>query len=261
MPRPRHLLASPFPSALLLPALLLLAACTTAPVPTTAAPAPAAAAPAAVPYGDALHWARSSAEHEAVYLQTYRLAAERLRLRVEGLQPFTWAVSVDADETLLDNSLFEVEQHRAGTSYDEGAFSAWVRRGQAAALPGARDFLETVRGLGGKVAVVTNRSQAVCPETEANIRALRLPVDVVLCKPLEGPSDKAPRWQAIEQGRASKYLPPLDIVMWLGDNIQDFPTGSQAWRNAPPEQFGRFGDAWFLFPNPIYGSWQRNPQQ
>lgn len=240
---------------------LLLAACTAAPIPQPVIPPPADEPVGSPEIHGALHWARNSAEHKTIYLQTYNQAGDRLEQLVDGLSPFTWAIAVDADETLIDNSQFEVEQLRAGTSFSYDAFYAWARRGEAKAMPGARDFLERVRGLGGKIVVVTNRDQVICPATEANLRYLRLPVDLVMCRTPEGGSDKSPRWEAVQQGRASKFLPPLRIVMWLGDAIGDFPTGSQAWRNAPPEQFDRFGRDWFMFPNPVYGGWEDNPPE
>jgi predicted secreted acid phosphatase len=132
-------------------------------------------------------------------------------------------------------------------------------RREAEALPGAREFLETVRRLGGKVAVVTNRGDEVCEPTEDNLRSLRLAYDVVLCKPVGGPSDKAPRWQAVEAGEASKTLPPLDVVMWVGDNIHDFPGGSQALAEGSEDALSRFGRDLFVLPNVMYGSWERNP--
>lgn len=247
---------APSLGALLL--VLLLAGCATAPAPAPRpAPEPEPVAEAEIPPG--LHWVRSSAEHRAVYVQTYRDAAEELEKVVEGRAPFTWAVSLDADETLLDNSLYQKERAEKGLGYTPESWNEWVRRGEAPALPGTRDFLETVRGLGGKIAVVTNRDEIVCPETEANLRAERLPYDVVLCQPMEGPSSKEPRWEAVETGQASRSLPPLDLVMWIGDNIHDFPGGSQEMAHGPERELEPFGRIYFVLPNPMYGSWQDNP--
>ena len=246
-----------------LAALLLavaLAGCTATPAPQPVPAAPPPTTTTSVPLGPAIHWSRNSAEHRAAFLETYRAAAAALETLVEGRQPFTWAVVLDADETMIDNSTYQKERQVQGLAFSNESWHAWVRRQEATPLPGALDFLETVRRLGGKVAVVTNRSDEVCGPTEANIRALRMPVDVVLCRPLNGPSDKAPRWQAVEEGKASKYLPPLDIVMWVGDNIQDFPGGSQAMTGGSQDAFERFGHDFFLLPNPMYGSWERNPQ-
>jgi 5'-nucleotidase (lipoprotein e(P4) family) len=249
--------------ASLAPALLLLllaAGCTSAPAPAPVAAPPPVPADEAPELSRAIHWVRNSAEHRALYLQTFRLAAEQLETLATGLQPFTWAIATDADETILDNSRYQKERWDQGLDYTVETWNAWTRRREATALPGARDFLETVRRLGGKIAVVTNRRESTCAATEDNLRALRLPFDVVLCRPEQGPGDKEPRFQAVENGRASKYLPPLPIVMYLGDNVQDFPGSRQSLASASEDELAHFGKDWILFPNPMYGSWQGNPQ-
>jgi 5'-nucleotidase (lipoprotein e(P4) family) len=253
---------SPLLAVLLVAAL---AGCTAAPAPQTSpqpAPPPAEpAAAAAAPMSAGLHWSRNSAEARALFLQSYRQAAEALEALVAGRDPFTWAISIDGDETLLDNSPYQLEREAAGLGFTEESWNEWVRRREAPALPGARDFLETVRRLGGKIAVVTNRGEVVCGATEDNLRNLRLPYDLVLCKPTGAESDKSPRWQAVEEGRASKYLPPLDLVLWVGDNVHDFPGGSQEWARGPEDHLDRFGRDFVILPNVMYGSWERNPQE
>jgi 5'-nucleotidase (lipoprotein e(P4) family) len=253
---------SPLLAVLLVAAL---AGCTAAPAPQTSpqpAPPPAEpAAAAAAPMSAGLHWSRNSAEARALFLQSYRQAAEALEALVAGRDPFTWAISIDGDETLLDNSPYQLEREAAGLGFTEESWNEWVRRREAPALPGARDFLETVRRLGGKIAVVTNRGEVVCGATEDNLRNLRLPYDLVLCKPTGAESDKSPRWQAVEEGRASKYLPPLDLVLWVGDNVHDFPGGSQEWARGPEDDLDRFGRDFVILPNVMYGSWERNPQE
>jgi 5'-nucleotidase (lipoprotein e(P4) family) len=256
----RHSLA-PVALAPLALVLALLAACATpAPPPVVTAPPPAAETAAAVaPQSASLHWMRSAAEHRAVFVQTFEAAGRRLPALVEGRDPFTWAISIDGDETILDNSQFQKESEAAGAGFTTESWNAWVRRKEAPALPGAVDFLETVRSLGGRIAVVTNRDESVCQSTEDNLRNERVPYDVVLCKPVGGPSDKMPRWQAIEGGTASKFLPPLALVMWVGDNVGDFPDGTQGWRDAPEPALEPFGDRFWMLPNPAYGSWEDNP--
>lgn len=205
-----------------------------------------------------VHWARNAAEHRAVILQIYRLATERVEALARDREPGTWAVSVDADETAIDNSLFEVEIWQMG-SYNEETWHNWVIRQEATAQPGAIAFLERVHELGGKVVVVTNRREKHCGDTEAVFMRHGIPYDAMLCR--EGEErDKSPRWEKVEQGTASANLPPLEILVWVGDNIIDFPGGGQALRYEPEEAFQGFGDRFFILPNPMYGSWEDNPQ-
>lgn len=250
----------PTPASALAVLVLALAACqTAAPAAAPAPPPPPAAAAEAPPQSASLHWMRTAAEHRAVFVQTYETAGERLAELVEGREPFSWAISIDGDETILDNSQYQKEREAIGQGFSTESWNAWVRRQEAPVLPGALDFLETVRSLGGRIAVVTNRDESVCQATADNLRRERVPYDVVLCKPVEGPSDKSPRWQAIERGTAAEFLPPLELVMWVGDNVGDFPGGTQAWRDAPGPALDDFGDRFWMLPNPAYGSWERNP--
>ncbi len=243
----------------LLIAVLTAGCATTAPAPRPAPPPAAAPAAAALP--NDLHWTRSSAEHRAVFLQTYTLATRRLEELAGGLAPGTWAAALDGDETVIDNSLFEKEQLATGvTKFDAQEWQAWVERKEAVALPGTVAFLKRVHELGGKIAIVTNRTQEECPPTEENFRRHGIPYDVILCRPAEN-GEKEPRWQAIEQGTAAPGLPPLEIVLWVGDNIQDFPDLDQSLRLKPDDAFKEFGTRYFVLPNPMYGSWERNPPE
>lgn len=111
--------------------------------------------------------------------------------------------------------------------------------------------------MGGRVAIVTNRAEKVCPETRANLAAVGVIADAVLCQP-PGESDKKPRFQRVVEGTAADGVPPLEVVAWIGDNIQDFPRMRQTIRD-DPAAFAPFGRRYFVLPNPLYGSWERNP--
>lgn len=243
----------------------LLAACaSTAPPasapPATAAPAatvaPAPAAAASAQLADDVRWVRDSAEYHALAAQAYALANRRLDELVAGRQPGTWAVALDVDETVLSNVEHEVELDEMAAAFDEGLWQEWVARRSATALPGAVTFLERVRRLGGKIALVTNRDEFMRADTEANLRQQGVPFDVVLLRPSPDQGAKGPRFEAVERGTAAPELPPLQIVLWVGDNIRDFPGLDQSLRNAPPEALAPFGDRFVILPNPMYGSWQ-----
>lgn len=243
----------------LLPGLLLVACTSTAP-PPAAPPAAEVAADAVLPsLPDSTHWVRNSAEYRAAALQTFRLAAELLAAQTLGRDPGTWAVILDADETILDNSLYQKELAARGGTYDRESWHDWTMRREAMAVPGAAAFLAEVEALGGHIAIVTNRTVAQCPATEEVMRRHGLAYDVVLCRGES--SDKAARWQSVTDGTASPELPALEVVMWLGDNIHDFPGLDQSNRLAGDAPFAAFGDRYILLPNPMYGSWLENPRR
>jgi 5'-nucleotidase (lipoprotein e(P4) family) len=225
----------------------------TRPAPVTAPAAPAART-AALP--DSIGWVQRSAEYYAAVIQVYRLATVRVEQQAASRTPGTWGVILDADETILSNLQYQIE--RVGLGYSPESWGAWVRRREAAALPGAATFLARVRALGGRIAIVTNRLDSECADTIALFKAQALAFDVMLCRPDKGPSDKNPRFEAVAAGKTAAGSTPLEVVAFIGDNILDFPGLNQKLRQAGEAGFGEFGVKYFLLPNPMYGSWQES---
>ena len=257
----------------ILPLLVLTAACapttSTQPdaMPSPAGPepeaptaeAPAAEAPSAANAADRhreVHWVRTAAEYRALALQVYRSAWQAVRGHSADLAPGTWAVIMDADETVLDNSEFERRIAEAGVPFEEPMWDEWVFEEDAGLVPGAAWFIDRVQDTGGRVAIVTNRDAHLCPATERNLRALGIRPAVVLCETETG--EKEPRFRMVQEGTASDTLPPLVVVAWIGDNIGDFPGFDQSDRTDVLSTFRLFGSRYFVLPNPMYGSWMSN---
>lgn len=238
-------------------AILFVAAC--APVAATGrvgAPEVAASDTSFVQRHTEVHWVRTAAEHDAIFHQVFRVARERLGAQAAGRARGTWAIISDADETLIDNSEYQRRRAAVDGSFDAASWRSWVRERAAPALPGAVEYVRHVRSLGGRVVVVSNRNAEECDDTRANLAAVELEVDLVLCR--AATSDKNPRFESVRQGTASPSLPPLEVLQWVGDNIQDFPRMTQASRGSATA-LAQFGDRWFILPNPMYGSFERNP--
>lgn len=233
---------------------LALAGCSPKTAPVTTAPAAASAAAQTTP--DSIKWVRSSAEYHAALNQVYRLATARVEQAAAGKPAGTWGVILDADETILDNSLYQLERAKLGLAFSAESWNAWVKRREALPLPGAASFLSRVRALGGRIAIVTNRLQSECDDTRAVFDANKLAFDAMLCRVDGTPSDKNPRFEAVAAGRSPASTTPLEIVAYVGDNILDFPKLSQALRAQGAPAFADFGVRYFLVPNPMYGSWQ-----
>jgi 5'-nucleotidase (lipoprotein e(P4) family) len=186
----------------------------------------------------------------------FRAATSYVEAAATTREDGSWAVVIDADETILDNSVYQVERERQGLGFTPESWHEWTARREAAPLPGAKDLLARVKTLGGRVAIVTNRRESECPDTEAVLRAHGLVYDVILCRPDDGPSDKGPRFEAVAAGTTRAGLPPLEVVAFVGDNIRDFPEQSQMLRTRGEEAFNEFGARFFVLPNPMYGSWE-----
>lgn len=198
----------------------------------------ACAHPSQIPSG--LVWTERSAERRALVLQIYRHAMDRLIELSLGKAPGTWAVITDADQTLLDDTGYMQWRKEHNVAYSDSNWNAYLRDNLLPAMPGAITFAKRVQELGGRLIVVTNHDEIVCDRTRENFRAVDIPVAEVHCK--TDTSDKNARFRNV--GRS--------VVMYLGDNIKDFPGMSQA----ATEGIEHFGRDWFMFPNPMYGSWE-----
>lgn len=205
---------------------------------------------------DSIRWVRDSAEFQALVSQVYRTATTQVESAVAARGAGTWGVVLDADETVISNVPYQVERARLGLEYSAASWRAWVARREATPLPGSAAFLARVRALGGRIAIVTNRLQTECAETEAVFMRHQLAYDAMLCRPDAGPSDKNPRFAAVAAGRSPASAVPIDIVAFVGDNVQDFPLLTQAVRGQGATAFADFGVRYFMLPNPMYGSWQ-----
>ncbi len=221
---------------------------------TASAPAPAARP--ADSLSSALHWMRSSAEYRALTRQVYRMAEQRVEELAPAVGGGSWAVILDADETVLDNSEYAVRRERLDSGYTEPSWTTWVKEEAAGTVPGAVAFTRRVHELGGRVVIITNRADSLCTETRGNLQKVEVRADLVLCAP-PGQEDKNPRFMRVQNGTASPGLPPLTVLEWLGDNIQDFPGLTQAVRG-DTSAYALFGRRYFVVPNPDYGSWQSN---
>ena len=239
---------------------VLTAGCQSASRAPVASPSPPAAEsrPAAAPGSAAtlpleLRWVQRSAEYHALIAQAYRLATSRVEEQAASRKPGAWGVVLDADETIISNLQYQIE--RAGQGYTPDTWAAWVRRREAVPLPGAAAFLARVRQLGGRIAIVTNRLESECADTIALFTTHALVYDAMLCRPDKGPSDKNPRFEAVAAGKTAAGG-PLEVVVYVGDNILDFPALSQAIRQKGDAALSEFGRRFVILPNPMYGSWQ-----
>ena len=208
------------------------------------------------PLGLDIVWIQRSAERKALSLAAYQQATKKLEAKVAQGVPETWGVVLDLDETTLDNSPYQKARADLGLGYSPRSWVAWVNERAAQAIPGAPAFIARVQQLGGKVVFVSNRhASRECAQTQDNLSALGISWDAMLCK--TGTSDKNPRFEQIETGQGTG-LPPTTVLMYIGDNIQDFPGLTQELREQPDAAFAAFGETNFLLPNPMYGSWEKN---
>lgn len=219
---------------------------------------------------NAIAWFQTSAEYAASARQTYAGAMRNLKraladkgwtAAVEQTGSFGElppAVILDLDETVLDNSAYEVAMLRANAPFSEDTWATWVAEARAGAVPAAVRFLTNARAAGVALFYVTNRVCNAGDESDATVRvlkALNVPLEPgrLLCK--GEVSDKSSRRQSIARTHR--------ILLLIGDDLGDFVTipkdrQTVEGRAAAVIAYEDYwGERWFVLPNPMYGSWER----
>ena len=195
-----------------------------------------------------VRWVRQSAEHRTLCEQLFRQATVAILRQVKMEKGSkNLAVVVDLDETVLDNSLYQVERWKAGLSFTQDSWSDWVNRKEAGLVPGAKAFLSTVRKKGVRVVFLSNRMNHNLEPTRGNLQALGVldPKDLFLLRLDKNDLKEVRRKEVTDGTGRMKKVGPLHVIGYLGDQMGDFPSDVS-------KEFGRIN---FLLPNPMYGKW------
>lgn len=200
-------------------------------------------------------WQQTSGEYRALTYQAYNIAKEKVERDLEDKHNKKRAVIFDVDETVLDNSFGGAMEVKEGLSWKENHFADWVKLKQAIAIPGALDFVKFLQEKNVEIFYVTNRQTNMLQDTYDNLVAQGFPVKKENLMPMpSGEHTKEPR----RQGILKKY----HVVLYVGDNLSDFPGGyektSVEVRNALVDKMkADFGQKFIILPNPLYGDWER----
>lgn len=201
-------------------------------------------------------WYQKSAEMKACSYQVYNLARFRLienkNLCAEKSKPF--AVVLDIDETVLDNSPFEANCVLKGAGYSKESWMEWTRQANADALPGAVEFTIFARSEGIEVIYISNRRTEEMKATIDNMTALgfaNADSSHLLLRTAES-SKKARRENVFE-----KYT----VLLSIGDNLADFSEifesrNSNLGFGLVDSLKADFGTKYLIIPNPMYGEWE-----
>ncbi len=199
-------------------------------------------------------WQATSAEYRALAYQAYNIAELRLDEDLKIHRTQKRAIIVDADETVLDNTAFQVRMIVDGAQY-YGDFDNWVKSAQAKTIPGSVDFLNYAYENGCDIYYISNRKLRHMEGTLNNLKILGFPQaeeSHILLK--DDSSNKGIRRAQVAEDHF--------IVMFIGDNLIDFEDvfrkKSIEERSSSIEDFkDEFGKRFIILPNPMYGEWEK----
>jgi acid phosphatase len=223
-------------------------------------------------------WTQRSVEYKGNALTVYALARFRLdqaladkkwtaapaeqKSDYENLPP---AIVLDVDETVLDNSLYQVWSMKTGNPFNVATWNQFCNDKVARAIPGAVEFTKYADSKGVKVFYITNRAAEVEKSTRENMETLGFPVggpgggnvDTFLMQ------NEKPDWGSKKGTRRAFIAKDYRILLGFGDNFGDFDdryTSSEADRlKFFEESRERWGREWLVIANPTYGSFDAAP--
>lgn len=205
---------------------------------------------------NAVAWYQQSAENTAMYIQAFNTAKNQLLTNASAATTSKpKAVVVDIDETMLDNSPFEVFLIQNDSTFSKNLWNQWVQLGAAKALPGAVDFSLFAEQNDIEVFYISNRHVDNLAPTFDNLKNEGFAfVDSTHILLKSTTSDKTERRSIVEQN--------YEIIMLIGDNLRDFDElfaerSTDFGKNHVADNASLFGTKYIILPNPMYGEWEK----
>ena len=217
-------------------------------------------------------WVQTSAEYVISTKQVYAMATQDLGA---ALRDPDWnavleqgdhdgdlppAIIVDIDETILNNAGHAARAIIARKGFVQEIWRAWVREKAAPAVPGAVDYLREAEAMGITVFYMSNRFRDLEEPTRKNLEAIGCPlredIDVVMLR------EEKPGWGVDKSPRRAWVAERFRVLQIVGDDLRDFVHVPEDDDDAARIEIAlshrdRWGEGWYMLPNPIYGGWEQ----
>ena len=157
-------------------------------------------------------------------------------------------IIMDLDETVLDNSEYQINLFMKGEKYKPNSWNRFVKKEISKLVPGVKEFLEKYkRNPNAKIIYISNRDASTLAATKNNMQELGIydEGDVFLLKKDKNDSKVNRRKEVLLGTGRMKAYGSQKIIAYFGDAEGDFPKDNKY----------EFGINKFIFPNPMYGEW------
>ena len=197
---------------------------------------------------------QQAAEYRALCLQAFNIAHFRVDENLHTNTTKPKAIITDIDETILDNSAYEVHQTLQGKDYESSSWYQWTDKSAADTVPGAPSFLKYAASKNIVIFYITNRDEKERNSTLLNLQKFNLPnADNAHLFVKQNTSSKEARRQQV----AATH----EIILLIGDNLADFSTMFDKKSSDERSQnvnilAAEFGNKFIVLPNPVYGDWE-----
>ncbi|MFD2617251.1 5'-nucleotidase, lipoprotein e(P4) family [Terrilactibacillus laevilacticus] len=201
-------------------------------------------------------WFQTSGEAQALYYQGYNIGTEKLKQALKKKYSKKPGVVLDVDETIVNNSPLDAKFSKVGQgSLNEKEWRKWIAKAKAEPLPGALDFLKEADRRGVDIYYISDRSDKTLKRTMLNLKNIDAPQVTENHVLLKRDHEK-------NKNRRRKLVAKTHrILLYFGDNLSDFegfeyPTIKDR-RNKVDKMKRAFGNKFIVFPNPMYGHWEK----
>ncbi|MGY0215828.1 HAD family acid phosphatase [Endozoicomonadaceae bacterium StTr2] len=220
-----------------------------------------------------LIWKQRSGEYRAIGYQVYQRAwLQYQRLKAEVKHP---AISIDIDDTLIENSPYIVATSLKGVEPALNTFCLWGKSGYPMPIPGAISFLNRISMSGGSIFYISAHPNTTPQGSEINdqrdhraamMRQAGFPqVDnthlIMFDDLCSKPGATRPACYAKQEKRAwlerGQYTgKPEQLVLLIGDNLPDIDLLPEHINNPDTVEakaiIAQLGRTRFLIPAPNY---------
>ena len=191
-------------------------------------------------------WVTKSKEYKTLCEQIYFNAWNSIKKEVNSSKEPV--IIMDLDETVLDNSKYQIELFKKSEKYHPKSWNKWVEKEEADLVPGAKKFiLNFKKKKNAKIIFLSNRDNSTLISTINNMKKLGILFedDIFLLKKNSKDSKIERRKEVFSGNNRMKKYGPKKIIAYFGDALGDFPEDEKY----------KFGVNNFIFPNPMYGKW------
>jgi len=193
-----------------------------------------------------VRWVVSSDEYKYNCIQTFQMAYHAILEECNNIkQP---VIIMDLDETVLDNSNYQIGLFEKGEKYNPDSWSDWVNKKEAKLVPGAKEFILNYKKIDEAIIIyISNRMNKNLSSTKDNMKNLGILFedDIFLLR-LDKADTKVVRRDEVFNGIGRMQEHGMkNVIAYFGDAMGDFP-------NDPKYKWTQNK---FIFPNPMYGKW------
>ena len=198
-------------------------------------------------------WVTQSEEYVELCKQIYTNAWEKIEQNIYNndhqLNMKNIVIVMDLDETVLDNSMYQINLNDKSESFSYKSWNKFVNEEISGLVPGSKSFIKKYKAIdNAKIVYISNRDSSTLNATINNMKKLGVfyEDDIYMLRENKNDTKIIRRLEVINgEGRMIDHG-KCKVIGYFGDAIGDFPSNNNY----------KFSINKFIFPNPMYGTWQ-----